>query len=27
VKLNSPGEYKIAGMPGKTYSVTVLGKK
>jgi hypothetical protein len=27
VKPNSPGEYKIAGIPGKTYSVTVLGKK
>ena len=27
VKPNSPSEYKIAGIPGKTYSVTVLGKK
>jgi hypothetical protein len=27
VKPNSPGEYKIAGIPGKTYSVKVLGKK
>jgi len=27
VKLDSPGEYKIAGIRGKTYSVTVLGKK